>query len=118
MCALEHIPLVSFFPPQTKGKRLKKAICRLAEGLAVIWFIPHVGCKLTSPLTQRHAWTSRYKQDLFPPLCLNRSHQGGRKALLHAGSTLTLTGLIGVRVGLGLFNTTDLKSIQSFPKRL
>lgn len=63
-----------FFFAQTKGKRQnkKKAICRLAEGLTVIWFIPHVVCKLTSPLTQRHAWTSHYKQDLSssPPLCL------------------------------------------------
>lgn len=63
-----HPARVFFFFAQTKGKRQnkkKKAICRLAEGLTVIWFIPHVVCKLTSPLTQRHAWTSHYKQDLF-----------------------------------------------------
>lgn len=87
MCALEHIPLVSFFlffllKQKGNDKIKKKAICRLAEGLTVIWFIPHVVCKLTSPLTQRHAWTSHYKQDLFllsSSVSMYCSHQAAGK---------------------------------------
>lgn len=86
-----HPARVPFFSRLNKRRmtKKKKAICRLAGGLTVIWFIPHVECKLTSPLAQRHAWTSHYKQDLFPlsssSLCIvaiKRNKGGGRRRFL------------------------------------